>query len=151
MKVKEIEKTKKQEELKNALGVVNDVAISVKPISGVITSRYGESSNIRSSTHTGLDIAAPTGTDIKACISGTVIYAGLKGSYGNIVKIKHKNNVETWYAHCNKLYVKKGDIINAGDIIATVGSTGNSTGSHLHLEIRVDGKAVNPQKYIYNK
>ena len=66
-----------------------------------------------------------------------------------MVKVSHGNGVETWYAHCSKLYVSKGQAVSAGDTIAAVGSTGNSTGPHLHFEIRVDGKTLNPQKYIY--
>ena len=73
----------------------------------------------------------------------------MNGPYGNLVKIDHGNNVETWYAHCSKIYVKVGQKVKAGDKIAAVGSTGNSTGSHLHLEIRIKGIAINPQKYLY--
>ncbi len=141
----------KEEENKDAIAVVNDVAIAVKPVSGSITSRFAEVSRVRSGAHTGLDIAAPKGTDIKVCSSGKVIFAANKGSYGNLIKVQHENGVETWYAHCSKLYAKVGEKVKAGDIIAAVGSTGNSTGSHLHFEIHINGTAVNPQKYIYNK
>lgn len=147
---KENEKKEQEENKKaEAIAIVNDVAISCKPVSGTITSRFGEVSRIRSSSHTGLDIAASTGTDIKACSDGTIIFAGTKGSYGKLVKIQHSNGVETWYGHCSKIYVKEGQEVKAGDVIAAVGSTGNSTGSHLHLEIRINGTAVNPQKYLY--
>ena len=82
--------------------------------------------------------------------AGTVISAKYEGSYGNLVKIDHGNGVETWYAHTSKMYVKAGQKVEAGDVIAAVGSTGNSTGPHLHLEIRVNGEHINPQKYLYN-
>ena len=120
------------------------------PVEGTITSRYGVSSRIRKSDHTGLDIAAKSGTDIKVVASGTVIFASYNGSYGNLVKIDHGNGVETWYAHTSKMYVKEGQTVEAGDVIAAVGSTGNSTGPHLHLEIRINGEHVNPQEYLYN-
>ena len=132
-----------------AIAIINNVKISVLPVTGRITSRYGESSSRRKSTHTGLDIACITGTDIKAVSEGTVIFAARQGSYGNLVKIDHGNGVETWYGHCNKIYAKVGDKVKAGDVIAAVGSTGNSTGPHLHLEIRINGVTVNPQNYVY--
>lgn len=140
---------KAQEEL-DAMPEINGIKIATKPISGTITSRYGESSRLRKSTHTGLDISATTGTDIKAVASGTVTCAKYSGSYGNLVKIDHGNGVETWYGHTSKMYVKVGQEVKAGDVIAAVGSTGNSTGPHLHLEIRINGTHVNPQKYLYN-
>ena len=90
-----------------------------------------------------------TGTPIKVAADGVVESASYSGSYGNLVKISHGNGVETWYAHTSKMYVKKGDTVKAGDIIAAVGSTGNSTGPHLHFEIRINGEHVNPQKYLY--
>lgn len=118
----------------------------INPVSGTITSRFGRRSR---GTHTGLDIANSTGTPIKSVASGTVIYAGYKGSYGRMVVIAHTDSVQTYYAHCSKLYVSVGQTVNQGDIIAAVGSTGNSTGPHLHLEIRVNGVAKNPQNYLY--
>lgn len=121
----------------------------IKPISGIITSRFGARSSIRVSNHTGLDIGASIGTPIKAAATGTVTFAGYKGSYGYMVVISHSNEVETYYGHCSKLYVTAGQKVNQGDVIAAVGSTGNSTGPHLHLEIRVNGVAYNPQNYLY--
>lgn len=121
----------------------------IRPVSGTITSRFGVSSNIRRSSHTGLDIAAPTGTPVKAAASGTVTFSGWKGSYGNMLVISHGNGVQTYYGHCSKLYAKNGQTVSQGDVVASVGSTGNSTGPHLHLEIRVNGTAYNPQNYIY--
>ena len=145
-KVEEI----KQQEYIDSLPSINGIKLAVTPIEGRITSRYGVSSRIRKSTHTGLDIAAVTGTDIKVVADGTVISASYNGSYGNLVKVDHGNGVETWYAHTSKMLVKAGDIVKAGDVIAKVGSTGNSTGPHLHLEIRINGEHVDPQDYLYN-
>ena len=121
----------------------------IRPISGTITSRFGAKSSRRVSDHTGLDIAAPKGTPIKAAAAGTVTFSGMKGSYGYLVVISHGNGVETYYGHCSKLYVSAGAKVNQGDVIAAVGSTGNSTGYHLHLEVRVNGVAYNPQNYVY--
>lgn len=127
-----------------------DIGINlINPIRGTITSRFGERSSIRSSVHTGLDIAASRGTPIAAAASGTVTFSGYKGSYGYMIVIDHGNGVQTYYAHCNQLYKGVGTQVNQGDIIATVGSTGNSTGPHLHLEIRVNGVAYNPSYYTY--
>ena len=121
----------------------------IRPISGIITSRFGSISRVRTGAHTGLDIAASAGTQIAAAASGTVIYSGYQGSLGYLIKISHGNGIETYYGHCSKLYAKVGQQVNQGDIIAAVGSTGNSTGPHLHLEIRVNGVAYNPQNYVY--
>lgn len=149
-KIEEEQKQKEEEERINSLPDINGIKLAVTPITGTITSRYGVSSRIRKSTHTGLDIAATKGTPIKVVAAGTVIAASYDGSYGNLVKVDHGNGVETWYAHTSKMYVKVGEQVEAGDVIATVGSTGNSTGPHLHLEIRVNGEHVNPQNYLYN-
>ena len=119
----------------------------IEPISGTITSRFGSRSR---GIHTGLDIANSRGTPIKAAASGVVTYSGYKGSYGYLIVIAHANNVQTYYAHCSRLYVNAGDTVNQGDIIGAVGNTGNSTGPHLHLEVRVNGVAKNPQNYVYN-
>ena len=121
----------------------------IKPITGTITSRFGSVSSIRSGAHTGLDIGSPSGTPVKAAASGTVIWAGYKGSLGKLVVISHSNGVQTYYGHCSKLYVSAGQTVSQGDTISAVGSTGNSTGPHLHFEIRVNGVAYNPQNYVY--
>ncbi|MFR2570479.1 MAG: M23 family metallopeptidase [Clostridia bacterium] len=121
----------------------------IQPVSGIITSRFGASSNIRVSSHTGLDIATSTGTPVSAAASGTVTFSGWKGSYGNMIVITHENGVQTYYGHCSKLYVSTGQTVSQGQVIAAVGSTGNSTGPHLHLEVRVNGVAYNPQNYVY--
>ena len=139
--IKQDEKTRKP--------IVNGILLAVTPVQGRITSRFGHVSGIRSGAHTGTDIACPQGTPIKAVASGTVTFADWNGSYGKIIKVSHGNGVETWYAHCTDLLATVGQQVNAGDVIATVGSTGNSTGNHLHLEVRLNGVALNPQRYLY--
>ena len=121
----------------------------VKPVSGTISSRFGARSRIRCSAHTGLDIATSTGTPIAAAASGTVTFSGWKGSYGWLMVITHQNGVQTYYGHCSKLYYSAGQTVSQGQKIAAVGNTGNSTGPHLHFEVRVNGIAYNPQNYLY--
>ena len=119
----------------------------ITPVSGIITSRFGPRA---SGNHTGLDIAGPVGTTIAAAAGGTVVFSGWDNyGLGYAVKISHGNGVETVYGHCSKLYVQTGETVVAGQAIAAMGSTGNSTGSHLHLEIRVNGVRENPQLYLY--
>ncbi|MCI8309946.1 MAG: peptidoglycan DD-metalloendopeptidase family protein [Clostridia bacterium] len=120
----------------------------IVPVDGVISSDYGKTSPMRNKIHEGIDIAAQKETPIKASASGTVIYSGFDKENGNTVIIEHKNEVKTYYEHCSDLYVSEGQIVNQGDIIATVGNTGNSTGPHLHFEIRVNNEAVDPHNYI---
>ena len=129
---------------------VQGVYLEVTPVSGIITSRFGNRESIRTSGHTGLDIAAPNGTTIKAAASGTVTYSGnANDGYGYYVIISHGNGVTTLYAHCSQLLVSKGQTVSQGTVIAKVGSTGNSTGNHLHFEVRKNGITYNPQNYVY--
>ena len=128
---------------------VNGIYLAVVPVTGRITSRFGAVESIRDHTHKGIDIAATRGTPILATASGKVSFAGWSSGYGYLVKIDHGSGVETYYGHCSKLYVSAGDTVEAGEQIAAVGSTGNSTGNHLHFEIRLNGKQVNPQTYVY--
>ena len=117
------------------------------PVEGVITSRFGLRSDPfhgKTRHHKGLDIAAPTGTPIHPVRPGTVVSSGERGGYGNVVVLDHGDGTTSLYAHCHELKVKKGDKVGYGDVIATVGSTGRSTGPHLHLEVHRDGKAVDP-------
>ena len=139
-----------EKEMEDAVAVVEGIKFAKLPVTGTISSRYGVSSRIRSSTHTGLDIATSSGTPISVVADGIVTCAQYSGAYGNLVKVSHGNGVETWYAHTSKMYVTVGQEVKAGDIIAAVGSTGNSTGPHLHFEIRINGNHVNPQNYMYN-
>ena len=129
---------------------VNGVEFAKAPVSGRISSRFGVNESVRDHTHTGLDIAASNGTSIYAAADGVVTYAQYNsGGYGNLVKISHGNGVESYYGHCSQLYVTVGQTVKAGDKIAAVGSTGHSTGNHLHFEIRINNTPVNPQKYLY--
>ena len=120
----------------------------IRPVSGIITSRFGAASAIRRSSHTGLDLATSSGTPIKAAASGIVTFSGYKGSYGNLMVITHENGVQTYYGHCSQLYLSAGATVSQGQTIAAVGSTGNSTGPHLHFEVRVNGTAYNPENYV---
>lgn len=121
----------------------------IRPVEGTISSRFGVRSSIRSSVHTGLDIASPLGTPIKAVASGVVTFGAMKGAYGNLIVVSHSDSVQTYYAHCNSIIVSPGQNVEQGDIIGYVGTTGNSTGPHLHLEVRINGVAQNPQNYLY--
>ena len=128
---------------------VNGIYLATVPVQGVITSRFAAIENVRSGAHTGLDIGAASGTKILAVADGVVKYASPMGTYGNLVIISHGNGIETYYAHCSRILVSVGQQVSSGDNIAAVGSTGNSTGPHLHLEVRINGSPVNPQRYLY--
>lgn len=122
----------------------------IKPVNGKVTSEFGGrevTSPVMSADHKGIDIAAKQGTNILAAIEGQVEEANSNSEYGNFVKIK-TDDVLTVYAHCKKLKVSKGDNVKQGDVIATVGSTGKSTGPHLHFEIRLSGRYINPALII---
>lgn len=142
-------KEEQAEEKKKDEATFHGIYFAVNPVIGNITSRYGVNESIRDHTHKGLDIAAKTGTPIKAAADGTVTYSGTMSGYGNLIIIDHGNGVETYYGHCSKLYKKVGAQVKAGELIAAVGSTGNSTGPHLHLEIRLNGVYYNPAIYLY--
>jgi murein DD-endopeptidase MepM/ murein hydrolase activator NlpD len=94
--------------------------------------------------HEGVDIGAKTGTEVLAADSGMVSFAGWNGNYGYLVKIDHGGGKETRYAHLSKMAVKTGDTVTKGKVIGYVGSTGRSTGPHLHFEVRINGTAKNP-------
>lgn len=128
---------------------VNGIYLAVTPVKGTITSRFGAIENVRSGAHSGLDIGAANGTSILAAADGVITHASPMGTYGNLVIVSHGNGIDTYYAHCSKILVSVGQTVSAGDTIALVGSTGNSTGNHLHFEVRINGKAVNPQNYMY--
>ena len=148
--VKVVEEVNTETVTKKTNSSSGSIAVAfIQPVSGRISSRYGAISSIRSGAHTGLDIATSTGTTIKAAAAGKVVHSGWKGSYGKLVIIDHGNGVQTYYGHCSSLDVKVGQSVSQGEAIAKVGSTGNSTGPHLHFEIRLNGKAVNPQSYVY--
>ncbi len=100
------------------------------------------------SFHPGVDLVAPTGTVIFASAGGRVVDAGPHGGYGNAIDIQHSSGVVTRYGHTSKIYVKTGDIVMPGQAIGEIGSTGRSTGPHLHFEVIIDGTQVNPAPYL---
>ena len=127
--------------------VVSVPAASPLPVDAVITSNYGERTHPISGTwdfHTGIDLAAAAGTKIYPVYAGTVTAVGSNQSYGNYVKLRHSDNLETIYCHCEAALCKAGDEVTAEDAIALVGSTGVSTGPHLHLSVMADGYYVDP-------
>lgn len=121
-------------------------------IKGIVTSTFDPNGK-NGRKHDGVDIAVPNGTKVKASTAGTVLFAGFGtnanhyNGYGNVVVIANGANTQL-YGHLSKILVKKGDIVTSSNIIGLVGSTGHSTGPHLHFEIRISGKKVNPLEYI---
>ena len=118
----------------------------VMPTSGKLTSPYGSRWGRK---HAGIDVAAKTGTPIYAADNGIVTEAQYKNNgYGNFIAIDHGNGFITYYAHCSEIKISKGDVVAKGDLIGTVGSTGRSTGPHLHFEVRLEGETQNPLNYV---
>lgn len=144
------ETTKKESSLSQMeldANYIKETLSFIKPLSGVITSRFGNRNPTTETVpkyHTGIDIAADTGTVIVAATEGIVSVVSSEGDYGNHVKILN-GNIMTLYAHCNKIYVNEGDAITQGQSIAEVGATGNVTGPHLHFEIRLEDRIVDPE------
>jgi len=132
-----------------ALGLARPLAARRRldqwPVKGSISSRFGMRNG---AMHEGLDIAASHGTIVQAVAPGWVTYADWAGTYGMLVKIDHGSGVETRYGHNSQLLVKPGQYVRAGDPIARVGSTGRSTGPHVHFEIRVDGQPIDPLSWL---
>ena len=144
------EKEEKEEETEEAVAVmasignVNDITV---PVHGSISSEYGYRTNPISGAyalHTGVDIAADEGTGIVAAYNGVVKSTGVGDKSGNYVLMQHSDGSETLYCHCSEILVSEGSVLNAGEVIALVGSTGWSTGPHLHFEIHRDGNSVDP-------
>jgi murein DD-endopeptidase MepM/ murein hydrolase activator NlpD len=115
------------------------------PVNGAVTSGFGWRWG---RMHEGIDIAAPTGTPIWAAAAGTVIHSGWLGGYGNLVVVDHGNGLATAYAHASAILVGVGQSVEQGETVSLVGSTGNSSGPHLHFEVRVNGTAVDPLLYL---
>ncbi len=121
------------------------------PVNGRLSSPFGNRVHPITGAvklHTGIDLAAPTGTNVRAAGSGTVILAQWFGGYGNAVIIDHGGGLTTFYAHMNGINVTRGQTVSTGDVVGWVGSTGFSTGPHLHFETRENGNPVNPAKYL---
>ncbi|MGN6601684.1 MAG: M23 family metallopeptidase [Ginsengibacter sp.] len=122
------------------------------PYHGRITSTFGHRENPfggnNVETHKGLDISGPLGSPVKAMAEGTVEFAGRRGGFGNCIMLKHANGFETLYGHLSKILVKVGDKIDIGETIGRIGSTGRSTGPHLHYEIHKNGQQINPQSFL---
>ena len=135
---------------KNDDDYIKEKFLFIKPIDGIVSSEFGQrdvDNPIVSKNHTGIDIAADTGTKIQAAMEGKVTISSTVGDYGYHIKIENED-VSTLYAHCSKLYVKEGDFVNKGQEIAEVGSTGKSTGPHLHFEIMRGSNYINPRNIL---
>ena len=134
--------------------VLKDMLPNSSPIAAAFnSSSYGwriDPFNGNKAFHEGLDFTADTGTPIRAAADGIVSEANRTPDYGNIVKIQHGSGLETRYAHASKLLVKVGERVVKGQAVALVGSTGRSTGPHLHYEIRLNGAALDPRKYLHS-
>lgn len=126
--------------------------LGLLPVSGLITSRYGLRSLYRNGqsprVHSGIDIAASTGTPVFCMWPGIVTRSGWYGNYGYMIEVYHGKNIVTRYAHLSKILVTPKKFVSRGDVLGRVGSTGRSTGPHLHFEMRYKNKAVNPLRYI---
>ena len=125
---------------------------SILPAAGLLSSRFAASRmhpiHHRALPHEGVDISAPQGTPILAAAKGKVVFSGWRSGWGNTVEIDHGYGYLTRYAHASKILVRRGQEVTRGEVIAHVGSTGISTSSHLHYEVRINGRAVNPLNYV---
>ena len=127
---------------------------SVWPTRGWVTSDFGSRLDPYTSErvmHAGLDIAGPHGKEIVAPADGTVVFAGLEGGYGNVLVVDHGYGIKTRYGHLSFIKVKSGERVKRGDVVAALGNTGRSTGPHLHYEVRGNGIAQNPRKFILDE
>lgn len=128
-----------------------NVLPGVWPVNGRLMGGFGERNDPFSgegAMHTGVDISAPTGTPVHVAADGVVIHAGWNGGYGRCVIVDHGNNYQTWYAHLSRMDVIEGQEIRQGDVLGAVGTTGRSTGSHLHYEVRIGSTPVNPYRFL---
>lgn len=141
------------EDLMNNRHQERQAALAGRPVSrGWMSSRYGyrtDPFNGQRAMHKGVDFAGKDGSDIIATASGLVTYSGERWGYGLMVEINHGNGLATRYGHAKELLVKPGDIVKPGQLIARMGSSGRSTGPHVHYEVLKNGRQVNPQPYIY--
>ncbi len=135
----------------NNSGQASSDKMYIRPAKGRITSEYGYRTNPVTGIyklHAGIDIGASQGSSILATRGGTVAYSGWMGGYGYVVIINHGNGIQSLYAHSSELKVSNGEKVSQGQLIALVGSTGNSTGPHLHFEVRVNGVSQNPRNFV---
>lgn len=144
--VEQIEETKPLSQMELDANFIKENYSMILPLKGSITSRFGprEATQIVSANHAGIDIGANEGTVFIAAMEGKVTFVSSEGGYGNHVYIE-KDDIMTLYAHCSKIYVKEGDTITQGQQIGEVGHTGNTTGPHLHFEVRKENRLVNPE------
>ncbi len=125
----------------------------IRPVVGRVSSLFGKRKHPKTKSwhfHSGIDIVARKGTPIMAAMAGKVTYSGWKRGYGMVIIIDHGDELETVYAHCSRVSVKTGQMVNVGQRIGSVGSTGVATGSHLHFEVRRGGNVRNPFRYLKN-
>jgi hypothetical protein len=126
-----------------------DGCLFLWPVQGRISSDFGYRFIFgENNFHRGVDIASSYGTAINAAMDGTVVFAGEKGTYGNLVILSHSNGFYTYYGHCSQLLVSAGQKVTQGEVIAAVGSTGRSTGPHCHFEVRYQGSPIDPLLYL---
>lgn len=132
--------------------IQSETFVAGRPIlRGWMSSRFGYRNDPftgKKAWHDGVDFAGKEGADIIAVASGVVTWAGSRYGYGNLVEINHGNGFVTRYAHCNEVLVSVGDVVKKSDVVALMGSTGRSTGPHVHFEVHLHGKSVDPNKYI---
>ena len=143
---KSVELSQEEQDINN----VKNTATFIKPLEGIISSKFGYRETATGAVpknHTGTDIAASFGTKIMSATDGEIVLASEEGDYGKHLKVQI-GKVAIIYAHCNQLYVKQGEHVKQGQEIAEVGSTGNSTGPHLHFEVRYQERIVDPQKIL---
>jgi murein DD-endopeptidase MepM/ murein hydrolase activator NlpD len=141
------------EDLMNSKHQARQASLSGRPVTrGWMSSRYGfrtDPFSGRRTMHKGVDFAAKSGTDIIATASGVVTFSGERWGYGNMVEINHGNGLTTRYGHAKELLVEAGEIVKPGQPVALVGSSGRSTGPHVHYEVLKNGRQVDPHPYIY--
>ncbi|KZZ43155.1 MAG: peptidoglycan DD-metalloendopeptidase family protein [Saccharospirillaceae bacterium] len=143
------------DDLMSANKLSSDTFVAGRPITkGWMSSRYGKRTDPftgRLAWHAGVDFAGKMGSDIVSVASGVVTWSGPRYGYGKLVEVNHGNGYKTRYAHCKELNVKVGEVVRKGDIIALMGSSGRSTGPHVHFEVYKNGRTVDPSSYIHRK
>ncbi|MGH3472729.1 MAG: M23 family metallopeptidase [Nocardioidaceae bacterium] len=128
----------------------------VQPGSFVLTAGFGQCGSLWQSCHTGVDFAAPTGTPAMAAADGVVVFSGVDGPYGNLVRVLHPGGIATWYGHLDRRLVQVDQHVAAGEVVGLIGQTGNATGPHLHFEVRIhatrtaDGTPIDPHRWLIN-